>query len=48
MKLKVKLIDITNGFLQEEFKFKMDELKKRKIELEVKLSEIESNDIYIE
>ena len=36
---------ITNGFFQEEFKSKMDELKNRKIELEVKLSEIESKDI---
>ncbi|MBN1051734.1 hypothetical protein DV092_06630 [Clostridium botulinum] len=36
---------ITNGFVQEEFKAKMDELKKRKIELEVKLSEIEAKDI---
>lgn len=36
---------ITNGFVQEEFKAKMDELKKRKIELEAKLSEIEAKDI---
>ena len=36
---------ITNGFVQEEFKSKMDELKNRKSELEVKLSEIEAKDI---
>lgn len=36
---------ITNGFVQEEFKAKMDELKNSKSELEAKLSEIEAKDI---
>lgn len=36
---------ITNGFVQEEFKAKMDELKSSKSELEAKLSEIEAKDI---
>ncbi|NOW88096.1 hypothetical protein BCD91_000119 [Clostridium beijerinckii] len=36
---------ITNGFVQEEFKSKMDELKNSKSELEAKLSEIEAKDI---
>ncbi|NRT60407.1 hypothetical protein B0P06_002865 [Clostridium saccharoperbutylacetonicum] len=36
---------ITNGFVQEEFKAKMDELKNCKSELEAKLSEIEAKDI---
>ncbi|KJZ86671.1 MULTISPECIES: recombinase family protein [unclassified Clostridium] len=36
---------ITNGFVQEEFKAKMDELKNRKSELEAKLSEMKAKDI---
>lgn len=36
---------ITNGFVQEEFKVKMDELKKRKVDIEFKLLEIEAKDI---
>ncbi|WP_243277776.1 zinc ribbon domain-containing protein [Clostridium yunnanense] len=34
---------ITNGFMQEEFKIKMEELKDRKIYLQGKLVEIEAN-----
>lgn len=36
---------ITNGFVQEDFKAKMDELTNSESELEAKLSEIEVNDI---
>lgn len=36
---------ISNGFMQEEFKAKMDELKKKKLDLESKLSMIQLNDI---
>ncbi|OPJ55468.1 hypothetical protein [Clostridium chromiireducens] len=36
---------ITNGFVQEEFRVKMDEPKKRKQDMEIKLSEIKSKDI---
>ncbi|NAS19407.1 recombinase family protein [Clostridium butyricum] len=39
------VIAITNGFVQEEFKAKMDELKNSKSGLETKLSEIEAKDI---
>ncbi|AGX41899.1 hypothetical protein [Clostridium saccharobutylicum] len=39
------VIAITNGFVQEELKAKMDELKNRKSELEAKLLEIEDKDI---
>lgn len=39
------VVAITNGFVQEEFKSKVDELKNRKIELEVKLSKIGTKDI---
>lgn len=39
------VIAITNEFVQEEFKVKMDELKNSKSELEDKLSEIEAKDI---
>lgn len=34
---------ITNGFIQEEFKVKMEELKYRKVYLEGKLLELEAN-----
>lgn len=37
------VIAITNGFMQEEFKVKMEELKDRKIYLEAKLVELETN-----
>lgn len=36
---------ISNGFMQEEFKVKMDELKKKKSDLEAELSMIQSKDI---
>lgn len=36
---------IASGFMQEEFKVKMDELKNRKSELEIKLSELKSDEI---
>lgn len=36
---------IASGFMQEEFKVKMDELKGRKLELELKLSELKSDEI---
>ena len=36
---------IASGFMQEEFKVKMDELKNRKSELEFKLSELKSDEI---
>jgi site-specific DNA recombinase len=36
---------IINGFVQEEFKVKMDELKKRKVDIEFKLLEIEAKEI---
>lgn len=36
---------ITSGFIQEEFKNKMSELKQRKIDLEFKLNELESKEI---
>lgn len=36
---------IASGFMQEEFKMKMDELKNRKSELEFKLSELKSDEI---
>lgn len=36
---------ISKGFVQEEFKEKLEELKKRKAEIEFKLSEIESREV---
>ena len=36
---------ISQGFVQEEFKSKMEELKRRKTEIEFKLSEIESREV---
>ena len=36
---------ITQGFVQEEFKEKMDQLKKRKADIQDKLSEIEAREI---
>lgn len=36
---------ISQGFVQEEFKEKLDELKKRKSDIEIKLSEIESREV---
>lgn len=36
---------ISQGFVQEEFKKKLDELKKRKSDIEIKLSEIESREV---
>lgn len=36
---------ISQGFVQEEFKEKMDELKKRKVDIEDKLSEIEAREV---
>ncbi|NFO67018.1 recombinase family protein [Clostridium botulinum] len=36
---------ISQGFVQEEFKIKMEDLKKRKAEIEFKLSEIESREV---
>ncbi|POO87552.1 hypothetical protein C1H59_05265 [Clostridium sp. 3-3] len=36
---------IAQGFVQEEFKEKLDELKKRKSDIEIKLSEIESREV---
>ena len=36
---------ISQGFVQEEFKEKMEELKKRKVEIEFKLSEIEAREV---
>jgi 5S rRNA maturation endonuclease (ribonuclease M5) len=36
---------ISKGFVQEEFKEKLEELKKRKTEIEFKLSEIESREV---
>lgn len=36
---------ISQGFVQEEFKERMEELKKRKVEIELKLSEIEAREV---
>lgn len=36
---------ITNGFVQEEFKIKMDELKGRKSDIEYKLIQFKSNEL---
>ncbi|MDU4589406.1 MAG: recombinase zinc beta ribbon domain-containing protein [Clostridium butyricum] len=36
---------ISQGFVQEEFKIKMEDLKKRKAEIEFKLSEVESREV---
>lgn len=36
---------ISQGFVQEEFKIKMEDLKKRKAEIEFKISEIESREV---
>lgn len=36
---------ISQGFVQEEFKEMMEELKKRKVEIEFKLLEIESREV---
>lgn len=36
---------ISQGFVQEEFKEKLDELKNRKTDIEIKLSEIESREV---
>lgn len=36
---------ISQGFVQEEFKSKMEELKKRKTEIEFKLSQIELREV---
>lgn len=38
---------ISQGFVQEEFQIKMENLKKRKSEIELKLSEIESREVSI-
>lgn len=36
---------ISQGFVQEEFKIKMEDLKKRKADIEFKLSEMESREV---
>jgi len=47
--IKSQIRNIVNatsqGFVQEEFKIKMEDLKKRKAEIEFKLSEIESREV---